>query len=461
MSTLSRLRSLDRTSKAEVYYAGPSARDKLRYKKSKSLELVVLYSSISKVIRYLTSYNNSTIKSIRRLKGAILVRENGVEILIRFPSIKRKKSKISNRISLLKLDSKRYYFTIDTIYVPIRSKNKSKIIDLHHGRRSIQNRKIETIENPKFIITKHPELIIEALTLNATLNYSLSAELYHNIKINTKLIDSLDKKIIRDGLISILLSKKPSRVFKLMFKLGVLQIILPELAACRNLRQNSAYHKYDVFEHCLLACDAISADLILRLAALFHDIGKAPTAKKTIVNGKTKITFYNHEIVSARLTFRILRRLKFPNALISKVADIVRSHMYNYNPSAWKDAAVDRLIERLHITEKDLADLNQHPVFQLRRADRIATGKGLHEVSGIQLNLERRIKDRFRKTLLMTRKDLEVDGHVLMKTFHLTEGPTIGHLLSYLFELVTKDPSLNTKEKLIEEASKYLSKALK
>jgi len=144
-----------------------------------------------------------------------------------------------------------------------------------------------------------------------------------------------------------------------------------------------------------------------------------------------------------------------------EVSDLVYNHMYNYEPALWTEAAVRRFIKKAHISAADLEDLDNLPLFLVRKADRAANGLGLSEVSSRQRSFQTRIKQVYTRSKALHVTDLDIDGNSIMAHFKLGPGPTVGHILNYLLSVVIEDQSLNTKKKLIGEASKYLSKALK
>ncbi len=145
-----------------------------------------------------------------------------------------------------------------------------------------------------------------------------------------------------------------------MKETGILGVVLPELLEGVGVEQGSL-HCYDVFTHSLYACDAAPpSSLILRLAALLHDIGK-PRTRAVGPDGRP--TFYAHERVSAHMTEEILTRLKLPIAVVKDVSHLVAHHMFNYQEE-WSDAAVRRLIAR--VGEQKIDD-----IMALRRADQI------------------------------------------------------------------------------------------
>jgi poly(A) polymerase/tRNA nucleotidyltransferase (CCA-adding enzyme) len=257
------------------------------------------------------------------------------------------------------------------------------------------------------------------------------------------------------------MSQKPSKYLRTMHDSGLMHVIIPELSICDGVTQNRKYHKYDTLTHCLIACDSAERDLVLRLAALLHDVGKPQVREEVVKGGKYKVTFYNHEVTGSKMARRILRGLKFDKEMALTVSDLIYNHMYNYEPNRWSDAAVRRFIAKTHISGKDIKRLSSMPVFLLRKADRAANGLNLSEISPRQISFEKRIKQVYNQSIVLHVKDLDIDGTVLMEEFKLKPGPTIGHILNYLLSIVIEDQSMNQRDVLIEEVSKYLSTILK
>jgi poly(A) polymerase/tRNA nucleotidyltransferase (CCA-adding enzyme) len=449
------LKRLSQNTPAKVYYSGEYARDMIRRKKSSKIEIVVLNLPFQDIIKYIKKYFRNIY--ISKDKNFLSFLSNHSEITINIPS----KGDKYNHNYTLRDDSKKREFTINAMYIPITSKKGTGIVDFYHGRSSIKNKKIETINKPENAIKKHPLLMLRALSLSAEINYRIDNNLFYAIKANSELIKKVSMEKVRDEFIKIILSKKPSRYLKIMRDSYLLNQIIPELNICSGIAQNKKYHKYDVFEHCLATCDNIEPSLILRLAALFHDIGKAQTVEEITKGGTVKVTFYNHEVVGSKVAKKIMRRLRFGNEVIQEVSDLIYNHMYNYEPNIWTDAAVRRFIEKVHVSKADLDNIDKIPLFLLRKADRSANGLGLSEISPRQHAFQNKIKQVYTKSKALQVTDLNVDGNILMKHFNLKPGPTIGHILNYLLSIVIKDQKTNTRSKLLEEASKYLSRILK
>jgi tRNA nucleotidyltransferase (CCA-adding enzyme) len=455
MKSIQILKEMSRDGPAELYYAGEYARDILRRKKSGRIEIVIIGMPFQKMFGYLKEHFNNIYTAKDRSFLSFLADHS--EITIKLP---QKDGRYSPYFTL-RDDSRSRGFTINAIYVPITSHKKNNVIDFYRGRNSIRSRKIKTIGRAESAIKRDPLLMIKAIALSSKINYRIDNNLFYAIKANSELLEKAPIEEVRDAFIEIILSGKPSRYLKIMNDSNLLSQIVPELSICSGMDQNKKYHKYDVFDHCLAACDNVEPNLVLRLAALFHDIGKAQTREEVTKGGASKVTFYNHEVVGSKVTKKIMRRLHFDREITREVCDLVYNHMYNYEPNIWTDAAVRRFIKKAQISGSDLENLENMPLFLLRRADRAANGLNLSEISPRQYDLQDRIRQVYAQSKALHIADLDIDGATVMDHFKLKPGPTIGHILNYLLSIVIEDQTLNTKQKLIEEASKYLSEALR
>lgn len=458
MRAIKILRKLNRETVAEVFYSGESARDIMRRKKTRYLEIVVRNLPLGNVAKYFREHG--LISKADRERGSITLesKENGIIVEIFLP---RKGDKCSSYYTLFD-DAKSRDFTINAMYLPVGSKSKADVIDFFGGLHDIRDRKIRTVRAPRHSIREDPVRMLKAVSLSVILHYKIDVNLFYSIKSNCFLIDKLPAEDIRNELIEMLLSNKPSKCFRMLYNLGLLNIIVPELSIGVGVTQNEKYHKYDIFNHCIYACDGVKPDLVLRLAALLHDIGKPQTrSEATNKFNKVKITFYNHEVMGSKIAKKMLRRLKFDPAVILEVTELVYLHMYNYEPGEWTDTAVRRFIRKAKITDRDLEGLANLPIFLLRKADRLANGYSLKAISYRQRLFEERIKEIYAKSNILDITDLAIDGDIIMEKFSLKPGPTIGHILNHLLSIVIEDQKINEKHLLIEAASDYLSKALK
>ena len=162
-----------------------------------------------------------------------------------------------------------------------------------------------------------------------------------------------------------------------------------------------------------------------------------------------KSVFYNHEIIGAAITKRIMRRLKFSNHDIKMVTHLIRNHMFHYT-NLWTDGAGRRFMRKVGLE-------NLNALFELRRADRIGNGLKQGNSRAVQ-NLKRRIETIIEKENAITVRDLAIDGNDIMEHFKLNPGPIIGAILNYLLEEILDDPEKNNRATLLKLGKKFLHK---
>jgi poly(A) polymerase/tRNA nucleotidyltransferase (CCA-adding enzyme) len=343
-------------------------------------------------------------------------------------------------------DLSRRDFTINGIaYDPING----NLLDPFGGREDIKNSIIRTIGDPVERFLEDGLRPLRACRFAAQLDFSIDDETFKAIPQCLERTAMVSVERVRDEFIKIIQSNKPSKGIELMRESGLLNLFIPELLTGYGIDQNR-FHRYDIYFHNLYSCDAADPEnYALRLAALFHDIGKY-YSKRDLHEGNNvkRSVFYNHEIVGAAVTKKILKRLKFSNSDIHFITHLIRNHMFHYT-NQWTDGAVRRFIRKVELE-------NLESLFELRKADRI--GNGLKKgVSRSIVNLKNRIARVLEEANAITVKDLEVNGHDIMNTFNIEPGPVIGKILNGLLEEILDDPDKNTKETLLRLAENMLS----
>jgi tRNA nucleotidyltransferase/poly(A) polymerase len=244
---------------------------------------------------------------------------------------------------------------------------------------------------------------------------------------------TLSGERVRDETLRILAgAAPPSAAFRLMERLGLLGVLFPELAALRGVEQSKPLPG-DALDHSLRTADALPAnDPVLRLAGLLHDVAKATT----LADGH----FLHHDREGVVMAEAILARLRSPRAEVTRVARLVRHHMFAYTPD-WTDAAVRRFVRR--VGRDLLPDL-----FALRAADDVASGV-VDPQTGWR-ELERRVASVADDP--MEPAQLAVSGDDLVAELGIAPGPLVGRLLAGLLEAVVEDPGLNSRDRLIDLA---------
>jgi len=454
VKTFGVLKKLKRKTGAEVFLVGGYVRDFIRKQKNTDLDVVVRKIGMLEIETFLSAYG--TVKFVTVSKelnqvGILLFKafNDDVEAQIALP--RGKGYKFDSR-NTLKGDAALRDFTINAMYLPIDYKSRKDIIDFFHGYSHIKRRIILAVEDPNKRMRESPIRMLRAISLAARTSYIIDKSVMDAIEKNKHLLKNVSYEAIQNELNEILMCKKPSRYLKMMHRLGILNIVMPELDACFGVQQDKKYHKYDVFKHCLYTCDHIEQDLVLRMAALLHDIGKPSTMGRK----GSRTTFHKHEVVSANLATKFLNRLRYSKEFVHEVVHLIRLHMYHYTRD-FSDGAVRKFIARAGITEEDMHNLSDISLFKLRRAERLGNGYKKIAVTDRQRDFEKRLEKVYRESKGLHISDLAVKGGDLIKIFSLEESPEIGEILRHLLEIVLEDPKQNTKAALIRFAADYLA----
>jgi putative nucleotidyltransferase with HDIG domain len=316
-------------------------------------------------------------------------------------------------------------------------------VDPFKGYEDIKARRIRCVGKAEERFREDGLRPLRAVRFASQLDFTVDGETLAAIPGALSTTAKVSPERIRDELDKIIASPKPSAAFLLMEKTGLLGLLLPELAACRGIDQKG-FHRFDVLDHSLLACDyaaRIGAPHEVRMASLFHDIGK-PGVRRIGESGVW--TFYQHEKVSAAMARDIGLRFRYPNRVINRMVHLIEEHMFHYEET-WTDAAVRRLI--LRVGEENLRD-----IYALRQADAYATA-GIEPAPGFLAPLVSRIDRILAQGRAFSLKDLAVSGQDLLD-IGVVRGPHMGIILKELLETVLDDPELNTREKLLDIAEK-------
>jgi tRNA nucleotidyltransferase (CCA-adding enzyme) len=333
----------------------------------------------------------------------------------------------------LAADLRRRDFTVNALaYDPATGQLSDEcggIEDLARGR-------LQAVGDARARLTEDALRALRAARLVATHGFAVAPETAAALPSVAPLLERLSAERVRDELAKLVVGEAPDAGFELLRAAGLLSGLLPELAVCVGVPQNR-YHAFDVYQHTLATLRAAEARPRVRWAALCHDLGK-PTTRAERADGEA--TFHGHAPLGAEITARLLDRLRFPRAEREAVVRLVREHLFDFR-EAWTEAAVRRFLAR--VGPENLADL-----FALRRADIRGTGVGEDE-SGIG-RLEQRIAAVRACGAALTVSDLAVGGEDVMRALAVGPGPRVGEVLDRLLEEVLEDPSLNTRERLLE-----------
>ncbi|MFA5001086.1 MAG: HD domain-containing protein [Candidatus Paceibacterota bacterium] len=347
-------------------------------------------------------------------------------------------------------DLSRRDFTINALaYNP----SDSELIDLYGGVKDIKDKLVKTVGEADRRFSEDALRLLRAVRLACELGFTCNQEVLASISRNSGLIKEIAVERIKDEFVKIIDSPAPMNGLILSHQTGLLQYIIPELEAGIGLEQKGE-HIYDVWEHTLRAVQHASDKnypLHVKLAALFHDIGK-PKTRRPGLKGK-EFTFYGHEVAGERITVKVMSRLKFSNKEIELVQKMVRNHMFFADPEKITLSAVRRVI--VNVGPEYIWDL-----MNLRICDRIGMGRPKEEPYRLR-KYESMIEEALRAPTSVGM--LKIDGKRVMEVTRETPGPKIGYILNALLEEALENPDINNEVflvKRVEELAKLSEKEL-
>jgi len=337
-------------------------------------------------------------------------------------------------VSTLEEDLSRRDFTMNAIALePLTG----AIVDPFDGRADLARRLIRAVGDPLARFREDGLRPMRAVRQAAQLGFEIEPATEGAIAPTLDVFAKVSAERVRDELLKLLASPRPSVGLALMHRTGLLGEVLPELLEGVGCVQNR-YHKHDVFGHTLAVVDATRGDAIVRLGALLHDVGK-PRARQPREGAPGEYSFFNHEYVGKDMADAIGRRLKLSTAERARVVALVEHHMFFYKPE-WTDGTVRRFVKRVG------AD-TLGALFALREGD--VLGRGFDEDPERELGeLRRRIAEVAASDAALRVTDLAIDGQDVMRVLGVPPSREIGVVLERLLELVLDDPSLNTRERL-------------
>ena len=335
-------------------------------------------------------------------------------------------------------DLARRDFTINAAaWVPTEPGSRAgRLVDPFGAAADLRAGLLRAVGEPEVRFAEDALRLLRAVRFAACLDLRVDPPTEAAIRALASTAASVSGERVRDELLRILTCDSPPSVaFALMEQLGLLSVLLGELAALRGIPQGKPLAG-DALDHSLRTADALTVeDPILRLAGLLHDLGKATTMAAGHFTG--------HEQVGAQLTDAVMHRLRFPNAEIDRVVHLVRDHMFAYTPD-WTDAAVRRFIRRVGAGALD-------DLFALRGADAAASG------GAVSLDeLRRRVAAQLQRSPIEQRQ-LAIDGNDLQRGLGLAQGPVIGALLERLLDSVLEEPARNRPDLLLGMARQMLA----
>ena len=351
-------------------------------------------------------------------------------------------------------DLSRRDFTINSMALELTTKTP-EFIDPFNGLEDLAKRVLRTPAKAENSFSDDPLRMMRAARFASQLDFEIAPDVLQAIKDMAGRISIISAERIRDEFTKMLMSKNPRTGITILVETGLAEIVLPEIPKLR-LEIDEHHHHKDVYEHSITVLEqAISHEdrlggpnLIIRLAALLHDIGK-PKTRNLIPGGG--VSFHHHEIVGARLTKSRLKALRFDGDTIEQVETLVALHLrfHGYGDGEWTDSAVRRYV-------RDAGDLLVH-LHVLTRADcTTRNAKKAERLAKTYDGLEARIaKLMEEEELSRIRPDL--DGAQVMKLLNIKPSAAVGKALDYLLELRLEHGPLG-EDRATEELLNWWSK---
>lgn len=320
------------------------------------------------------------------------------------------------------------------------------VIDPFRGQADLAAKVLRAVGDPRERFAEDGLRVLRAARFVATLEIELEPATKDAIAGALDTYRKVSSERVRDEWVKTMKARRPSRAFDVMKDTGILGVSCPELLLGVGMEQNK-WHTYDVWRHAMECMDACTGDPILRVAALFHDVGKPAT--RAFSDKTQDWTFYDHERIGAEIVAPICARLRFSNDERERITHLVRHHLFHYDQ--WSDAAVRRWIQR--VGKDRLLDL-----YALNEADLRAKGRDVVPDLGALEALKAHVERVLEQGAALSTRDLAIDGHALMQKLGMKPSRLLGDVLKELLEVVLADPTKNTEEALLDEARAIVAK---
>ena len=342
-------------------------------------------------------------------------------------------------------------FTINAMAIKLPS---LEFVDLFDGLDDLANKVIRTPQTAELSFSDDPLRMLRAARFAAQLNFTVADDVINAMREMKSRLSIVSVERIRDEFNKLILGAKPRLGLILLVETGLLELFLPEIPALQLAEDEHNRHK-NIYEHSITVLEQaieleqthepkLEPDLILRLAALLHDIGKPKTRKFE----DNRVTFHHHEVIGAKMTRKRMKELRYSNEEIDQVSLLVELHLrfHGFSGGEWTDSAVRRYVT-------DAADqlLRLH---KLTRAD--STTRNARKAEALQLsynNLEQRIAE------LMAQEELnairpDLDGNEIMQILNLKSGPEVGAAYKHMLEVRLEKGPLD-KDAAIAELNRW------
>ena len=340
-------------------------------------------------------------------------------------------------------DLSRRDFTVNAMALELTGA-QPKFVDLFNGIEDLGQKIIRTPGKPEDSFSDDPLRMMRAARFASQLDFSIAPDVVAAMKSMAKRLEIISAERIREEFTKLLMSPNPRVGLSALVETGLADFAIPELPKLR-LEIDEHHHHKDVYEHTITVVEQAIAlehrlggpNLVLRLAALLHDIGK-PKTRNLLPGGG--VSFHHHEVVGARMAKKRLQELRFSNEIIDQVETLVALHLrfHGYGDGEWTDSAVRRYV-------RDAGDLLTH-LHLLTRADcTTRNAKKAARLAATYDSLEERI-NRLAEEEELSKIRPDLDGQEVMELLAIKPSRVVGEAMDYLLELRLDEGPLGKEE---------------
>lgn len=444
--------------KGKVFIAGGYVRDELLGLDPKDIDLVVEFPQggikfAEWITKKLGIYRKGTNPVIYPKFGTAQFRLTGVNhkgqdlsdleievVMTRKEQYTRGSRKPDVSPGSLKDDVDRRDFTVNSL---LKDLSTGEILDLTGmGKSDLKKGVIRTPLDPDVIFTEDPLRMLRAIRFTVKYGWDLPLFMIKALKRNSHMLKSISEERTMTELNKMMISKYPDKAIRLLQMTGLNKYVAPELDSLKGMVQGKQHTK-DVMGHTLDVLKNVPNDLVTRISALFHDIGKA-TTKEVIDN---EIHFYTHEQVSADMAETIMKRLKYPNDIIKKVKTAIKNHMRTKGFGKESEVVTDKAIRKL---KSELGD-HLETTLMLIHADNVSHSDDYNMPLQVP-----KLKDRLKSLESEpTKPKLPINGNDIIKHLGIKPSPIMKDLIQAVEDAYFENPKITKRQALDIVKRKY------